>query len=143
MSLHGLAEWRYVFLTWEKEGQLRLQGHLSLKSDATQNRCEDQARLSFMSVGPHVRGSLWGRNCSRCHWAGAYYILAPKFGAVFRGGSVRRFHDVPVNPDWVFNIIEGGKIRTRMLVLSWSLVARVCVVALLIWIVGIATRQRC
>ena len=63
-----------------------------------------------MSVGPHVRGSLWGRNCSRCYWTGAYYTLAPNFGAVLHGVSLRRFHDFLVNPEWVFNMIEGGKI---------------------------------
>jgi hypothetical protein len=98
------------FRTWEKEGQLRLHGHLFLKSDRSAMRCEDQTALSFMSVLPHMRDSLWGKATARSTWAGAYYTLAPKIGAIHRGGPLERFHDFPVNPEWVFNMIEGSKI---------------------------------
>jgi hypothetical protein len=101
------------FRTWEEKGQLRLHGHLFMRGDRSRVRCEDQEALSFMSVLPHLRDTLWGKATSRCCWAGAYYTLAPKIGAIHRGGPLKPNHDFPVNPDWIFGMIEGSKMSYR------------------------------
>ena len=40
-------------------------------------------------------------------WAGAYYTLAPKVGSVVTGGSIERNLDFPVNPEWIFSLVEA------------------------------------
>ena len=101
------------FRTWEEKGQLRLHGHLFMRGDRSRVRCEDQLALSFMSVLPHLRDTLWGKTTARCCWAGAYYTLAPKIGAIHRGGPLKPNHDFPVNPDWIFGMIESSKMSYR------------------------------
>ena len=96
--------------TFEEEKQLRLHGHLYLKSDVQQLRCEFQSKLRFMDSDPHLKDTLWGKKVGRANWAGAYYCLAPKLGSVFRHGSVQRFRDFPIDPSWIFNMIESGKL---------------------------------
>ena len=39
-----------------------------------------------------------------------YYVLAPKYGSVWTGGSIERNLDFPVNPEWVFHLVESCKI---------------------------------
>ena len=54
----GVEIW---FRTWHKDGQVRLHGHWFLKRGGSAMRCEDQRALSFMTVLPHMRDSLWGK----------------------------------------------------------------------------------
>ena len=95
--------------TWQDEKLLRLHGHLFLKSDNGLIRCSNARVLRFLYADPHVKDTLWGRKVAKANWAGAYYCLAPKIGSVFTHGSLRRFRDFPVDPSWIFNLIEGGK----------------------------------
>ena len=99
--------------TFEEQKQLRLHIHLYLKSDVQQLRCESFKKLRFRSSDPHLKDTLWGKKVSKANWAGAYYCLAPKRGSVFSHGTIRRFLDFPVDPSWVFNMIEGEKIDYR------------------------------
>ena len=96
--------------TFEEEKQLRLHAHLFLKSEVQQIRCESSKKLRFMFTDPHLRDTLWGRKVAKANWAGAYYCLAPKLGSVVRHGSIRRFRDFPVDPSWIFNMVESGKV---------------------------------
>ena len=96
--------------TFEEEKQLRLHAHLFLKSEVQQLRCEDSKKLRFMLSDPHLKETLWGKKVGRANWAGAYYCLAPKLGSVFSHGSIQRFRDFPIDPSWIFNMVESGKI---------------------------------
>ena len=35
--------------------------------------------------------------------------MAPKQGSIFRAGSVERFLDFPVDPSWIFSMVESRK----------------------------------
>ena len=96
--------------TFQEQQQLRLHFHLYMKSEVQQLRCESVKKLQFKYSDPHLKDTLWGKKVARANWAGAYYCLAPKRGSVFRAGSLRRFLDFPIDPSWVFNMIEGDKI---------------------------------
>ena len=96
--------------TFQEENEVRLHAHLFLKSEGDQIRCEDSRLLLFLFTSPHVKDMLWGKRVSRSNWSGAYYCLAPKLGSIFRDGSIRRFRDFPIDPSWVFNMVEAGKI---------------------------------
>ena len=95
--------------TWHDEKVLRLHGHLFLKSGNGLVRCECARMLRFLYADPHVRDTLWGRKVAKANWAGAYYCLAPKIGSLFTHSCMQRFRDFPVDPSWIFNMIEGSK----------------------------------
>ena len=96
--------------TWQEQKELRVHLHLYMKSENQQLRCESVRRLRFRYTDPHLRETLWGRKVARANWAGAYYCLSPKRGSVYRHGSLERFVDFPVDPSWIFNMIEAEKI---------------------------------
>ena len=64
----------------------------------------------FRDIEPHLQTQMWGKECSRGNWVGAYYCIAPKIGALCHGGSVKQFKDFPVSPEWIFNLVESSKI---------------------------------
>ena len=94
--------------TFREQQELRVHLHVYLKSD-NRMRCQDQKQLQFQNTLPHIRDSLWGRKVAKANWAGAYYCLAPKLGSVYSHGTACRFHDFPVDPQWIFNMIESEK----------------------------------
>ena len=96
--------------TFEEQQQVRVHLHLFLKSEVQQLRCTCARKLQFKYSDPHVKDTLWGKKVARANWAGAYYCLAPKRGSVFRHGTIRSFIDFPIDPSWIFNMIEGEKI---------------------------------
>ena len=97
--------------TYEEKKELRLHAHLFLRSEVQTIRCESARRLHFLYSDPHLKDTLWGKKVAKgANWAGAYYCLAPKLGSVERYGSIQRFRDFPVDPSWVFNMVEGGKL---------------------------------
>ena len=99
--------------TFEDERVLRLHAHVFLRQESEKMRCEDQRLLRFLGGDPHVVETIWGKRVRRGNWAGAYYCLAPKHGSLFRYAPLVPFRDFPVDPGWVFNMIEGGKWVTR------------------------------
>ena len=42
-------------------------------------------------------------------WAGMYYLLCPKIGGIFKSGSKKPFKEFPVNPQWIFGMIQAEK----------------------------------
>ena len=99
--------------TWEDEKLLRVHSHLFLKREEGLLRCSNARLLRFLYTDPHLKDTLWGRKIAKANWAGAYYCLAPKIGSVFTHSSFRRFRDFPVDPSWIFNLVEGDKIGFR------------------------------
>ena len=63
--------------TWSEESILRLHGHLFLKHSDKKLRAQNKKPLMFRDSEPHLKTQLWGKQCSRGNWAGAYYCLAP------------------------------------------------------------------
>ena len=81
-----------------------------MKSEQQQLRCDSAKELRFKGTDPHLKDTLWGKKVAKANWAGAYYCLAPKCGSVWSHGSIQRFYDFPIDPSWIFNRIEAGKI---------------------------------
>ena len=94
--------------TWRQEQTLRLHGHVFVKKHDRRMRCESEPALSFEGSIPHCVAYVMGRPATG--WAGAYYVLAPKLGSVQTGGTLDRNLDFPVNPEWVFSMVESRKI---------------------------------
>lgn len=44
---------------------------------------------------------------------GLYYVQAPKFGSILTGGSTAPFTGYMVNPDWVYNLLQGQKLSVQ------------------------------
>ena len=98
-------------VTFDQEQRLRIHAHLFMRNEVQQIRCECRRMISYRGTHPHMKDTLWGKKLSKgSSWAGAYYCLAPKVGSVFRNGSVQRFRDFPVDPSWIFNMVEAQKI---------------------------------
>ena len=95
--------------TFEQEKLLRLHAHVYMRNEVQEVRSEHQARLRFKHSDAHLKDTLWGKKTARSNWAGAYYCLAPKLGSLYQRGSVERFKDFPVDPSWVFNLVEAEK----------------------------------
>ena len=109
-ATHWACSLEICLKTFEEERVTRLHAHVFLKSDVQMMRCDNARVLNFLKTEPHLRETLWNKKFGKTNWAGAYYCLAPKLGSVFRDGSLQRFRDFPVDPSWVFNFIEAGKI---------------------------------
>ena len=71
-------------------------------------RCQDRRMLWFEGSRPHNTAFVLHK--PRAGWIGAYYVLAPKNGSISWGGCMERNVDFPVNPEWVFTLVEQGKI---------------------------------
>ena len=93
--------------TWRKDNELRLHGHLFAKSPGGRMRCTTVALLDFEGCKPHMTNYVMSRTAKG--WAGAYYVCAPKAGSIMNGGSLQRNVDFPVNPEWVFHLVESAK----------------------------------
>lgn len=55
--------------TYVEQKQLRLHGHLFLKSDMQRIRCECSMKLCFLEGSPHAKHMLFGRKVGKSNWA--------------------------------------------------------------------------
>ena len=99
--------------TFDEQKQLRMHLHWYLQSEVQQLRCESIRTLRFKYSDPHLQDTLWGEKINKANWADAYYCLAPKRGSLFSHGSTRPFLDFPIDPGWIFNMIEGDVIDSQ------------------------------
>ena len=90
--------------TWQQEQILRVHGHLFAKKADGRMRCTKGPVINFQGVQPHITKFVFSR-CSR-GWAGAYYVAAPRVGSLYTAGSLGRNADFPVNPSWIFSMVE-------------------------------------
>ena len=86
-----------------------MHGHLYLKKATGNMRCRSDSALTFQGVKPHHSAWLEGARLSK-GWAGAYYVTAPKQGTLYTSGNLERNADFPVNPQWIFGMLESGKL---------------------------------
>ena len=95
--------------TWKEKHVLRLHAHVYLRSDHAKIRVRSALVFAWMGLTPHKSSMALGKNISRSQYAGLYYVLCPKSYSVFQTGSVRPFLDFPVDPQWIFNLVEAQK----------------------------------
>ena len=98
------------------EGSVRVHTHLVLVQDGG-NRMrgaiviETPDDFSFRGCRPHFSSSVASRVHTRANTGmSLFYVLVPKIGGVFAESSVQLYHDVLVNPDWAFNLLQQEKI---------------------------------
>ena len=98
------------------EGSVRVHTHLVLIQDGG-NRMrgaiviETPDDFSFRGCRPHFSSSVASRVHTRANTGmSLFYVLVPKIGGVFAESSVQLYHDVLVNPDWAFNLLQQEKI---------------------------------
>jgi hypothetical protein len=69
---------------------------------------------SFQGCLPHRSTSVAARVHKRANSGMTlFYLLVPKIGAVCADSSVQLYHDVLVNPDWAFNLLQQEKITVE------------------------------
>ena len=96
--------------SWAEKGELRVHAHAYLKKDS-KLRSGQHAELRFRDTFPHRSNSLAGLCRHISGWAVAYYCWAPKQGTIFVAGSHRPFREFPVNPEWIFSILQSEKLN--------------------------------
>ena len=70
-----------------------------------------QTDFDFRGCLPVLSTAAASRIHSRASWGMAFfYILVQKIGCVFADGSLTLYHDILVNPDWAFNLLQQEKI---------------------------------
>ena len=78
-----------------------------MKENESRMRCQHAAAIMFQGGMPFATPFVMNRPSNT--WAGAYYTLAPKVGSVCTGGNIEPNLDFPVNPEWVFSLVEAQK----------------------------------
>ncbi len=96
--------------TFLEEGKLRVHGHAFLKNDQSKFRVYDAKQFVFKASSPHRTHHVWAKAVARAPWAGMYYLTAPKKYGLFTFTTAHPFRGFPVSPEWVFNLVESGKI---------------------------------
>ena len=97
--------------TWETEGVLRIHGHAFFKS-LSKLRVWDAERFMWHRGMPHKAQEIMGsvqRNVGG--WSGAYYVIAPKCWSLFVSSTKKPFAEFLVSPEWIFNLIQSGKMH--------------------------------
>ena len=91
-------------------GHLRVHAHMFLKKDSDKFRVRSSSYFEWRGSAPHRTNDVWCRSLSRQPWAGLYYLTAPKKGMILCSSSIQPFRGFPVNPEWIFNLVESDKI---------------------------------
>ena len=95
--------------TWKEKNVLRLHAHAFLRNDQKPIRIRSGLIFAWMGLIPHRAAMAMGKNVSRSVYSGLYYVLCPKAYSVFQHSTTRPFLDFPVDPSWVFNLVEAQK----------------------------------
>ena len=96
--------------TWTSKDTLRIHAHVAFKKDTSQLRCQSQYKCVWMGSVPHKQASCFGRNSARAANSVLYYCQAPKKYQLLSTGSLQPFVGYPVNPEWIFAMIENRKL---------------------------------
>ena len=97
--------------TWQDSRQVRVHGHAFLFRPDAKMQIRRPDAFKFLGSLPyksHEQRSQSGRSAGG--YAGCYYILCPKVGSIFTGGSVERFKDFPVSPQWIVGLVQAKKL---------------------------------
>ena len=100
--------------TWSESKQVRIHFHMCLKHNKIMtSRSRDL--VVWRDSRPFISHHCTHLQQRAGHgWAGMYYVVAPKFGAVFQESSKAAFLEFPVNPDWVMTMISSEKMSIRV-----------------------------
>ena len=96
--------------TLEHQGEIRVHCHLFLRRDKRMEFVHKEM-LQFQTSNPYLRERIYGKHLRKNCFSGMYYLLCPKLGCIYQMGSHERFHEFPVNPDWIFNALEESKME--------------------------------
>ncbi len=96
--------------TWATARQVRVHAHCFIKKDSRM-RLSSETPLMFRGSLPNRAGHISGQSM-RCvgSWAGMYYVVAPKHFSLYTFSSKAPFSDFMVSPEWIFNLVQAGKI---------------------------------
>ena len=94
--------------TLQAEGVIRVHSHVFLRSREKMH-IGNSNMLMFNGSKAFLKDRVFGRHLQKNCFSAMYYLLCPKIGKVFSMGSHERFKQFPVNPDWVFSVVEKEK----------------------------------
>jgi len=70
-----------------------------------------QTDFAFRGCPPVLSTAAASRIHTRASWGMAFfYILVQKIGCILAEGSLKLYHDILINPDWAFNLLQQEKI---------------------------------
>ena len=96
--------------TWQDSRQVRVHGHAFLFRPDARMSIRSPASVKFLGSLPHKATEVNGGTLrSGQGWGGCYYVLCPKVGSIFTGGSVESFKDFPVSPQWIVGLVQAKK----------------------------------
>ena len=96
--------------TWQDTRQVRVHGHAFMFRPDARIDLRSPESLKFLDSLPFkspdsTNGSFRGTS----GWAACYYVLCPKVGSIFIGGSSEPFKDFPVSSQWIMGLIQAKK----------------------------------
>ena len=99
----------------KEEGRCRIHAHAFLKRDR-HLAVTSLRRFAFRGCMPHCGGSgeQAGKMHARGSWCGCYYLQVAKIGTLYSQGNKQPYVDYPVNPSWIFNLLQGGKVSNEV-----------------------------
>ena len=113
------VQWAFAFEVSPSvlsEQVVRVHTHLVLVVDGNGRRrtpiyVSSPEVFAFRGCLPHLSTSVSARVHTRANLGmSLFYLLVPRVGVVCSDSSVRLYHDVLVNPDWAFNLLQQEKI---------------------------------
>ena len=101
--------------TYQLQQRIQLHLHCFVRSS---NRLDTRkcASMNFAGNVPHMSSSLNGVSLkgSRAVWSGFLYCALPdKVGCIFSDSTRQPFTQFLVNPNWITNMVQGGKLTVE------------------------------
>jgi hypothetical protein len=88
----------------------RIHAHAFMKRDQIL-AVSSVKRLVFKGSTPYrSEEALGNRVRARGSWCGCYYLQVSKIGSLYVYGNKQPYVDYPVNPGWIFNLLQAGKV---------------------------------
>ena len=95
----------------ETSRTVRVHAHASIRSPVKKKVCSPDT-YAWRGSRPHLANHLsTGRQRASGDNQSMYYLQCPKLGSVFSSGSVEPFQTYLVSGEWVFNLVQAGKME--------------------------------
>ena len=114
-SVWGWSEYALAFEicthTLETSRVVRVHAHASIRSPV-KKKVRSPDTYAWRGSRPHLAHQLnVGRQRASGDNQSMYYLQCPKLGSVFSSGSVEPFQSYLVSGEWVFNLVQAGKME--------------------------------
>ena len=108
--LHSAWSLELCTRTWLEECRVKVHAHMSL-GFGTKNAVVLDDTWTFLGSAPFDSRPNGGGSFSRIrnHSSGCFYLQAAKVGKICSEGSHQPYSDYPVNPLWIFSLLQSGK----------------------------------